>query len=253
MRMLMKSSLLLWTPQKEQELQQSFPVALTGLRSVWLAGHTPLCMHTGPVSVQWGSGSCNMYYSTSFVHLAGDNWVAYSTPLECPPSVNIQACLKWPTIFLQTATVLLTAHCDSSPSFTISCSVCAKHPKLATPRGSIAFITLLALSRKITWTLLLIFHAFSIPSIAVAFGLRYRIGRAIVVFFDVQSWNFDEYRADTDPEYWIEPSLINSRHFITQILTTDCPFVNFNNLIITMIINVKYHTDTRDMGGGIDK
>lgn len=99
-------------------------------------------------------------YSTLFVHLAGDDWVAYSAPLECPLSVNAQVESNHITHSMLRK--------QSSPSFTISCSVCTKHPKLVTPRWSITFITLLVLSRKKTWTLLLIFHPFSIPSIAVA-------------------------------------------------------------------------------------
>lgn len=39
------------------------------------------------------------------------------------------------------------------------------------------------------------------------FGLRYRIGQA---FSNVRSWNFDQYRADTHPEYPMELTLVKT-------------------------------------------
>lgn len=47
-----------------------------------------------------------------------------------------------------------------------------------------------------------------------AFGFRYRIIRAIIVFvffLDFQSWNFDQDWTNTGPEYRIEPSLTCTR------------------------------------------
>ena len=40
------------------------------------------------------------------------------------------------------------------------------------------------------------------------FGLRYRSGRATLVFSMVDPENFDQFQTDTDPEYRIEPPLV---------------------------------------------
>lgn len=62
-------------------------------------------------------------------------------------------CFKWPGVVCR-HTLRHSHRADSSPSCTTRHSVCVKHPELAAPRRSVAFILLPALSLQMTWTLL---------------------------------------------------------------------------------------------------
>lgn len=77
-----------------------------------------------------------------------------SSCMSCSRAYARGECLKCPTICLPLVMASLTARCDRSPSLITSCIVCATQPKLRTLMLSIAFRMLLALSLRITWTLL---------------------------------------------------------------------------------------------------
>ena len=70
-------------------------------------------------------------------------------------------CLKWPKILRHTATVSITARCESTPSLTTNCSVCAKQPYASKLPSLSAFFMLLALSATTIYILLLDIFQFS--------------------------------------------------------------------------------------------